>query len=189
MSNPGIRSKNRSPDESRDQLFPSDGLSILGGVVLFIFVAALLFSVAVVMKACSIVKKTTIQTQANIAVTQDQAQQIQQQWQQMHPSVTPPVTQSADTGLWQANVIIPAKLSSVTYAPFVSAFFSAAAPMYILMSILLIFAIFWAVRGKPTYVAAVQAFIIGIAWLGVAIIVASQYKAAITPPRQYLEAL
>lgn len=38
--------------------------------------------------------------------------------------------------------------------------------MYVILSILVIFAVFWAVRGKPTYIASVSALLLGLLWLG-----------------------
>jgi len=37
--------------------------------------------------------------------------------------------------------------------------------IYLILTILLIFAIFWAVRGQPSYIAAVSAAVIGFLWL------------------------
>ena len=73
MSNPGLRTKNRSPAEADDQLFPRDGLSILGGVVLTLFVAVVLVSVAMVIVACKQLCKTTIQKVQPVIITEDMA--------------------------------------------------------------------------------------------------------------------
>jgi hypothetical protein len=91
MQNPGLRSKNRSPDEAADQLFPRDGLSVFGGVVLTLFVAVVLVSIAMVCVALKLVCKTTIQAVQPVVITDDMANTIKQQWAQQFPGVVAPV--------------------------------------------------------------------------------------------------
>jgi hypothetical protein len=92
MSNPGLRSQNRTPAEAADQLFPRDGLSVFGGVVLTLFVAVVLVSVAMVMVALRVVCKTTMQTVKPVVITDATATAIKAQWAQQFPGATAPVS-------------------------------------------------------------------------------------------------
>jgi len=99
------------------------------------------------------------------------------------------VSQDPKTGQWKVEAVVSAKLGDLNQGTFEGLMATASAPMYVLLTILTLFALFWAVRGKPTYVGIVQSIMIGIAWLGAAVIFALFYPKAITPPSDYLAAL
>lgn len=101
----------------------------------------------------------------------------------------PPLRQDERTGQWTAQAIVAAKLGDLSYGPFEGMMTKFSAPMYIITTLLTLFALYWSVRGKPTYVASVQAIMIGIAWLGSAIILGMFYPKAIKVPSGYVDAL
>jgi hypothetical protein len=84
------------------------------------------------------------------------------------------------------SAVVTTKLGDLNYGTLSGIMSGSSGPMYIILTILTLFALFWSVRGKPTYVGVVQAFMIGIAWLAAAILFAVFYSRAITPPANYL---
>jgi hypothetical protein len=155
MSNPGLRSDSRTPAEAADQLFPRDGLSVLGGVVLTLFVAVVLVSVAMVMVTLRLLCKTTIQTVKPVAITDATAAAIKTQWATSFPGVTPPVSQDPKTGQWTVSAVVTTKLGDLNYGTVSGLLACSSGPMYVVLTVLTLFALFWSVRGRPTYVGVV----------------------------------
>lgn len=60
----GIRTKNNSPEDAYNQLFPQDGISVGAGVVYALFLLVVIVSIAVVCSYLKTLKQTTFLTTA-----------------------------------------------------------------------------------------------------------------------------
>lgn len=157
----GLATATGSGEEARAQVFP-DRVSVMGGVVLTLFVLVLVASLAMVCKAMCTIKGATYMRVTNVALTPDQAQQVQQAM----PNV--PLVQGKN-GVTYAQSVVSAPASDYVQGDFASGLTYTFGGIYIFATVFFLISLYWAVKPQPSYVGVVMSIVFGLIWVAAAV--------------------
>jgi hypothetical protein len=161
----GIRTKSNNPEDAYKQLFPQDGVSVGAGAIYAIFLLAVFASIVIVCQIVKMLKHTTCLKTAWSFVTKDMYTQFVGDWQKKNPNSNPPAQFDGLSGNYYIKAAGSVPIADSSNGDLFAFIAMVTGCIYVVLSILVIFAVFWAVRGKPTYIASVSALMLSLLWL------------------------